>query len=201
MIRLNSDDREGLVHRADAAHAREANGYIVRLFGDDEGLEFDPVLSEEIRLELETAQAVLKKTIFFDDFDTQWSAERRRFINEARFDPELEEIIEHYTGPLMDDLSSRTSIETLIGRAQTWYAREVATNLVYELRGLERSDGEFLPYRLRDFAEATVSDLTITPSDQIDFTTRIPFSTIRKGAWLLEERIRSAEESSTETQK
>ena len=188
--RLDSVDLQASVHQASAAQARVAMLLFERLRGNDPRLEVELTLPSTIRIEINDASAILRWTIFFDDFDTAWrEVHEPAFRTAGRYDPESERFTIDYTGPLMEDLLVDTTVERLTGRAQTVYAREIATDLVYELRGFPRGEAEPLPYRLIDFADASARDPLVLPGMQFQFHVEIPWSTIRRGARMLQERI------------
>ena len=184
-----SEDEDGPIDRATPEQARAALEYFSLLQGRDERLEIELELPSEIRREIRQTFPTLELKVFLDSFDTAWRDQhRRRFENEGRFSTATGEFTISFAGELMPDLTEDTTVERLTGRAQTVYAREIATDLAYELSEVERGDDEPLPYRLDDFADARATNARVGEDGLFHFDVTIPYLTVRKGALLLRER-------------
>ena len=189
------DDPYGPLARVDADAARAALGWIVRLQEGDERLEIVPRLEDDESREMRSARQYLERVVFDADFDAAFEADHQTSMAAAeRYDVENEVFTIAYAGEFVEGLDGDADDEVLLGTAQTLYGREIATDLVYEIRGVERGAAEPLPYRLADFSEVVVAEPGTNDEDQFTFSITIPFAVVRKGAWMLEQRMEAEAE-------
>jgi len=187
------DDPYGPLARVDAASARASLSWLERLQDGDDRLEVIPRLDEAEAREVAAARRHLERVVFDADFDEGFESNHQAaFVAAERYDAEAETFTIAYAGDFVEGLDGDADEEVLLGTAQTLYGREIATDIVYELRGAERGEAEPLPYRLADFSEVVVTEPGTNEEEQFTFGIAIPYAVIRKGAWMLEQRMQAA---------
>jgi hypothetical protein len=191
---LSPDDRIALNHvieLVDAVseeQARASLGFLGRLIEGDVRAEVREELEPADQNEAEALRTAIRVKLFRDEFDTRWSTRYcDAFAADGRYSAATNAFTIHYVGPLvLEDLNPTPARVNY--HAQTWHARELATNLAYELANLERSGAPPLPYSTPEFADTTVANLTADAEGNIVFDVTIPYSTVRQGAYLLHRR-------------
>jgi len=176
---------------ATPTQARTALVYLERLLDGDERCEARRELEGAALLEAQAIREALNLKVFGDDFDRAWEVRHREAFEAAgRFDPVGARFVVRHHGPYRDGLDAAAPPERLRYVAQTWFAREAATALVYELADQQRSDAAPLPYAVGDFSTTQVTDLIAAES--LSFTLLIPYDTVRRGAFLLHRSMQHA---------
>lgn len=177
-----------LVDAVSEEQARASLGFLDRLIEGDERAEVREDLEPADRDEAEALRTAIRVKLFRDEFDTRWSTRYRdAFVADARYSVENNAFTIRYVGPLLLD-EPDPSPARLSYHAQTWHAREIATNLAYELATEDRAGADPLPFSTPEFADTTVSNLTTDPEGNLVFDVAIPYSTVRQGAYLLHRR-------------
>lgn len=169
--------------------ARVALGFLDRLIEGDERAEVREELEHPDLEEGETLRTTIRVKLFRDEFDTRWSTRYRdAFVRDGRYDAATNDFTIHYVGPYELE-AIEPSLARLTYHAQTWHAREIVTNMAYELATLERGDAPPLPFETPDFADTTVSNVGSDADNNFVFHLVIPYATIQQGAYLLHRRL------------
>ena len=177
-----------LVDAVSEEQARASLGFLDRLIEGDERASVREELEPADRDEAEALRTAVRVKLFRDEFDARWSTRYRdAFAGDGRYSAETNTFTIHYVGPLQIDEPNPTSARVTY-YAQTWHAREVATNLAYELATVERSGAPPLPFSTPEFADTAVSNLTTDSEGNFVFDIAIPYATVRQGAYLLHRR-------------
>ncbi|MCB9520319.1 MAG: tetratricopeptide repeat protein [Myxococcales bacterium] len=188
---IDPSTRGNVAAVASPTQARAALVYLDRVLDGDPRCQVRRELEGAPLLEAQAVRQALRAKIFSDDFDRAWEVRFRDAFEQAeRFDPATRRFRVHYDGPYREGYSAESGEERLTYQAQTWHARELATDLAYELAGLPRLGAPPLDYAVEDFATTQVSGLT--PGETtLAFDLALPYETARRGAFLLHE-LRSA---------
>lgn len=187
-----------LVDAVSEEQARASLGFLDRLIEGDERAEVRADLEPADQDESAALRTALRVKLFRDEFDNRWSTRYRdAFAGAGRFDAEANAFTIRHEGPLQLETEDGTepTPALLNHHAQTWHAREIATNLAYELANEERGTAEPLPYTPPQFADTVVTNLRTDGQGNVAFDVAIPYDTVRQGAYLLHRRQVVAEES------
>ena len=182
-----------LVDAVSEEQARTSLGFLERLIDGDERAEVREALEPADQDESEALRGALRIKLFRDEFDNRWSTRYRdAFSGAGRFDAAANAFTIRHEGPLLLDDPNPTPA-LLNHHAQTWHAREIATNLAYELANEERGTADPLPFTPPQFADTTVANLSTDSEGNVVFDLAIPYDTVRQGAYLLHRRQVEAE--------
>jgi len=185
--------------RANAEQARTALTYLDRLLDGDPRMTVRPRLDADTRTEAQNVRTILRQKLFNHDFDAEFiRVHQPRLVSEERFDAEARMFLLTFTGPFLNGLTLESPADLAQQQAETFYAREFATDLAYELSGLVRGDAPPLSYNLTDFQGAVASELGITEDDQFTFQLRLPYDPVRKGAHQLHQRALVEQDAASE---
>lgn len=181
--------------------ARRALDLAQRSLHGDPRLGFRPLLPSPTESEVRSIVEVVDRLVFDLDFDDRFARlHQRRFEAMGRYERDRRAFTIHHVAPWANGISAESPVELLEQQARTWYAREIATDLAYEFAEVERADAPPLPFALRDFDRAEAWDLGVTETHEFEFDVRIPYDTVRRGAWLLRQRLEaSANEAAPRT--
>ncbi len=169
--------------------ARAALGFLDRLIEGDDRAEVREELEPADLEECETLRTTIRVKLFRDEFNTRWSTRYRdAFVRDGRFDVETNQFTVRYAGAYEIE-AIEPSLARLTYHAQTWHAREIVTDIAYELAALERDDAAPLPFSTPDFANTIVSDVGSDAESNFVFNLAIPYATVQQGAYLLHRRL------------
>ena len=178
-----------------AASAEQAAASIVfldRLINGDERAQVRTPPEGSMALEANALRTALQLKLFEAEFDARWSTRfRDAFAQAGRYDAASNRFTIRYSGPFREGLSAADPPDVLLHQAQTWHAREIATDLAYELAGVARDGADPLPFRVTEFATATATEVTTDEAGNFTFLLGLPYATVQKGGYLLEERLRA----------
>lgn len=181
---------DAVVQAASGEQIETALVYLDRLIDGDPRCEVRTVLEGTRLAEAETLRAALRVERFRVEFDRRWSTRfRDAFVADGRFDRERDVFRHAYVGPYREGFSAESGPDRLQHQARTWHAREVATDLAYELVGEERGDAPPLEYRVEDFASTEASAIGEDADGNFTFDLTIPYATVLRGGWLLRARL------------
>lgn len=191
---LAVQDPNGPLSRLPAAQVPVALDAATRLLDGDPRLTFRPRLQPAVEAEARVVRERLEQMAFLATFNAVF-AQRHRAQWEAtgRYDATRDLVTIGYVGPWYNGLSPDSSPELLQQQAQTFYAREIATDAVYTIAGQDRGAAPPLPYRLTDFSTAVASGMQTTETGEFEFLLELPWQTIERGAELLRVRLAEAE--------
>lgn len=174
--------------------ARAALGFLDRLIEGDDRAEVRGELDHPDLEEGETLRTTIRVKLFRDEFDTRWSTRYRdAFVRDDRYDAATNSFTIRYAGPFELE-AVEPSLARLTYHAQTWHAREIVTNMAYELATLDRDGAPPLPFDTPDFADTVASNVGSDAENNFVFELRIPYATVQRGAYLLHRRLAEPED-------
>ncbi len=190
-----AEELEEAVAAASPEQATAALVFLDRLVDGDERSDVVRPLEGSLNEEATGLQAALRVALFRHQFDQRWNTRYRdAFVRDDRFDAATQTFRTSYEGPAREDVDATATAERLAYIAQTWHAREVATDLAYELSGESRDGAEPLPYDVADFASTEATEVRLAEDLTFRFRLAIPMDTVRHGAWLLHQRLHAPPE-------
>lgn len=188
-IALPADE---LVAAATGEQVHAALDDLDRLLDGDDRVDVHPEPEGTRLAEATGLRDALRLELFRVDFEERWSTRYRdAFARDGRFDPASRRFLHRYVGPYREGFDAGSGEARLLHQAQTWHAREVATDICYELAGVPREGAPPLDYRVEDFATTEVSGLGEDAEGRLVFDLAIPYATVLQGGLLLRHRLRA----------
>lgn len=164
--------------------------YLGRLLDGDPRAEVRRPPEGPIASEAEALRAALLVERFQDAFEYRWTNRHRdAFARDGRLDPDARNFLHHYVGPYREGHTAELGEVRLTHHARTWYAREIATDLAYELAGIPRDGAPPLPFAVEDFVTTVASGVAEDEAGNFVFDLVIPYRTVMLGGWLLQQRL------------
>jgi hypothetical protein len=175
---------------ASPEQARAALDYLDRLLdGDDvvrQPLPMEPPFETEARAMRETLRGI----VFGAEFDRTFAdLHRPRMVDDGRYDLASDTFTLRYQGPVPVELPPEAGPDVLEQVAEAYIARELATDLAFELRGTTRGEAPPLEFDLADFRGTEAAGVARSDEGVLSFSIRIPYATVRRAAFLLQRRM------------
>ena len=190
---LQPGDASGPAANATVEQARGSLVYLERLLDGDPRVGIRGRPDPAVAAEGTALREFLRRKVFDGEWTARWTADQRQpIIDAGRYDANIDRFTIHHVAPHREGFDATTSVEVLTVQAQTWFAREIATDLSYELAGVERAGADPLPYAVADFTQAQATNIATDPAGNFTFDLSLPLDTVQLGGWLLRERQRQA---------
>jgi hypothetical protein len=175
---------------ANPDQARQALVQLDRLIDGDPILREPPTLEPALQSEAVAVRELLRGIVFGAEFDRTFAElHRPRMVDDGRYEVASNVFTIRYDGPVPVELPPETGADVYEQLAEHLLAREMATDLAFDLRGMSRADAPPLPFLLEDMAGTEASGLVVDEQGRMQFSVRIPYETVRRAAFLLQRRI------------
>ena len=175
---------------ANPDQARQALVQLDRLIDGDPILREPPTLEPALQSEAVAVREILRGIVFGAEFDRTFAElHRPRMVDDGRYEVASNVFTIRYDGPVPVELPPETGADVYEQLAEHLLAREMATDLAFDLRGMSRDDAPPLPFLLEDMAGTEASGLVVDEQGRMQFSVRIPYETVRRAAFLLQRRM------------
>jgi len=175
---------------ANPDQARQALVQLDRLIDGDPILREPPTLEPALQSEAGAVREILRGIVFGAEFDRTFAElHRPRMVDDGRYEVASNVFTIRYDGAVPVELPPETGADVYEQLAEHLLAREMATDLAFDLRGMSRDDAPPLPFLLEDMAGTEASGLVVDEQGGMQFSVRIPYETVRRAAFLLQRRI------------
>jgi hypothetical protein len=175
---------------ANPDQARQALVQLDRLIDGDPILREPPTLEPALQSEAVAVREILRGIVFGAEFDRTFAElHRPRMVDDGRYEVASNVFTIRYDGPVPVELPPETGADVYEQLAEHLLAREMATDLAFDLRGMSRDDAPPLPFLLEDMAGTEASGLVVDEQGGMQFSVRIPYETVRRAAFLLQRRM------------
>ncbi|MBU6161023.1 MAG: tetratricopeptide repeat protein [Myxococcales bacterium] len=187
-IDLNDPDNPAALANPD--QARQALVQLDRLIDGDPILREPPTLEPALQSEAVAVREILRGIVFGAEFDRTFAElHRPRMVDDGRYEVASNVFTIRYDGPVPVELPPESGADVYEQLAEHLLAREMATDLAFDLRGMSRDDAPPLPFLLEDMAGTEASGLVVDEQGGMQFSVRIPYETVRRAAFLLQRRM------------
>jgi hypothetical protein len=175
---------------ANPDQARQALVQLDRLIDGDPILREPPTLEPALQSEAVAVREVLRGIVFGAEFDRTFEElHRPRMVDDGRYDVASNTFTLSYSGPVPVEVAPESGPDVYEQIAEHFIARDMATDLAFDLRGMSRDDAPPLPFALDDMAGTEARSVTLDEQGALQFSIRIPYETVRRAAFLLQRRV------------
>jgi hypothetical protein len=175
---------------ANPDQARQALVQLDRLIDGDPILREPPTLEPALQSEALAVREILRGIVFGAEFDRTFAElHRPRLVDDGRYDVASNTFTLRYNGPVPVEVAPESGADVYEQIAEHYIARNMATDLAFDLRGMSRDDAPPLPFAIADMAGTEASGVAVDEQGALQFSVRIPYETVRRAAFLLQRRV------------